>query len=433
MQTDSALRTVLAAAMIVQAMLSLSMLFAYFVYRRRIPYIQYWAFSSGMVSLGYGSYALANAAPAFLSVVIGNSFFIVGMCFITEGTLRLVGKKADVRIYAALIACAVGAFLFFGYAYPSFAVRNLIVSLAVSGSSAVSAYLLFGMDNRDKKKATAIGAWTFAAYTVFYFTRAVFVVSTLIRNGPEGTLPLESELLFMYFSLAFFIVLGASFSTMMAGLLILDLEKSLGENKVLLSEIQHRTKNNLALVSSLISLQESDQKDSSVKKALADLKKRLQTITTVYRLLGKFENGNRADARNYIEELCAGIRGSIIAGRPSISLEVTAESRFLDANILVPIGLIVNELTTNAVKYAFPEGRSGSIHVRFYSRNDECVLEVADDGVGFGSLPVEPPKRHESGSLGLFLVRSLAGQLRGSLRSESGPNEGARFTLVFKP
>jgi len=67
---------------------------------------------------------------------------------------------------------------------------------------------------------------------------------------------------------------------------------------------------------------------------LADLKKRLQTITTVYRLLGKFENGHRADVRTYLEELCGGIRGSLMSGHASVSLDVRAEARLLDARTL---------------------------------------------------------------------------------------------------
>ena len=433
MHIDSALRTILAAAMIVQAALSLSMLFAYFKYRQRIPYIKYWALASGAVSLGYGVFALAHAVPAFVPMVIGNTLFIVGMCFITEGSLKIVGKDVGVRLYTALILLSAGSFLFFGYVRPSFAIRNLILSLAVAGSSALSSFLLFRLGSPETKKTMAIGAWTYAAYAVFFSVRVFFIAAALIENGLGGTLSPTLELRFMYFSLAFFVVLGASFSTMMAGLLISDLEKSVEENKMLLNEIRHRTKNNLALVSSLVSLQESEQKDPPAKKALSDLKKRLQTITTVYRLLGKFDNGHRADVRHYLEELCAGIRDSIMSGRSSVSLDVSAESRLLDARILVPVGLIVNELTTNAIKYAFPGDRTGTIRVVFRSADADCVLEVSDDGVGFGSLPIAPPKRHEGGSLGLFLVRSLTTQLRGTLTAESRPDEGSRFNVVFRP
>jgi two-component sensor histidine kinase len=99
----------------------------------------------------------------------------------------------------------------------------------------------------------------------------------------------------------------------------------------------------------------------------------------------------------------------------------------------VPVGLIVNELATNAIKYAFPDGRPGTIRVDFRSADAGCVLEVSDDGVGFGSAPIAPTRRPEGGSLGLFLVRSLTTQLRGTLTAESSPEAGSRFTVVFQP
>jgi two-component sensor histidine kinase len=433
MQIEPALRAILTAAMVVQATLSLSMLFAHVVYGRRIPYIKYWASASGMVSIGYGLYALVDRIPFFFTAVVANCFFVAGMCFILQGSLTLIGRAASRWVYPAALAAGGIVFFFFGYVFPSFAVRNLLVSLVVSASSAASAYLLFRGGSPALKKTTAIGAWTYVAYALFYLVRALHLADALWLRGMDATLLPAQELRLMYFTMAFFIVLGASFSTMMAGLLISDLETSVAENKTLLSEIRHRTKNNLALIGSLISLQEHDQKDPGTRRAMAELKKRLNTITVVYRLLGRYENVRQADVRGYLEALCAGIRDSIAQGSPSaIAFDVASESLLLDADTLVPLGLIVNELATNSMKYAFPDGRPGTVSIRFATKDGACVLEVADDGVGFDVPPDERLRRHETGSLGLFLVRSLAGQLRGKLSAESAPGKGARFTLVFK-
>lgn len=237
--------------------------------------MKHWAAASGMVALGYAAYALVNLAPSFVPIVIGNSFFVIGMFFVTNGALTIVGRRIRAEFYIAGIILSTGLFLFFGYIVPSFAARNIVVSLAVSVCSAVSASVLLNPGEPEKKRITVLGAGVFIAYAIFYFARSVLLLMAVIRHGRSGSLPVSWELCLMLLALMLFVVLGVSIFTMMGGFLVLDLEKSLVRNSLLLNEVQHRTKNNLALAGSLISLQEDDLTDPAAKSALQELQKRL--------------------------------------------------------------------------------------------------------------------------------------------------------------
>jgi len=205
-----------------------------------------------------------------------------------------------------------------------------------------------------------------------------------------------------------------------------DLQRLLAQEENLLRELQHRVKNNLGVIISLLNLQMSRLEEGPARSALADAQARIRSMSSIYeRLYSKDDMGN-IDVGAYLGDLALALLSAyaVVPGR--IRLERDFDPLRLDAARSVPLGLILNELLTNALKHAFPGDREGNVRVGLGPRGGSMVLSVADDGVG---LP--PAFDHSDASgLGFTLVRALVDQLGGLLRVEGAG--GTRIEVEFK-
>ena len=203
------------------------------------------------------------------------------------------------------------------------------------------------------------------------------------------------------------------------------IKESLHEKEVLLKEIHHRVKNNLAVISSLLNLQAEKFLDKEVKGAFKDSQMRIRSMALVHEHLYQASDLSNIDFAHYIRSLVNQISRSSFLPAHSIPIEVNAMDVNVDINLAIPCALIINELVTNAVKYAFPEDRSGSIEVQFLLGDHMFTLSVSDNGVG---LPKDF-NIETSSSFGMELIRMLSHQLEASLVIES--EAGTRVTLTF--
>jgi two-component sensor histidine kinase len=203
------------------------------------------------------------------------------------------------------------------------------------------------------------------------------------------------------------------------------LQASLDEKEVLLKEVHHRVKNNLQLISSLLSLQASRIADPATASLFADSRNRVRSMAMVHENLYRAGNFAEIAMQGHIESLCAQLDRAY--GFSRIGIVADSDDAALDLDRAISCGLIVNELVSNALKHAFPAGRSGEVTVSFRRQRDgTCNLAVADNGIGLpGYIDVG-----DTTSLGLQLVRDLVEQLDGVLFVER--NEGTRFVLTFK-
>lgn len=204
------------------------------------------------------------------------------------------------------------------------------------------------------------------------------------------------------------------------------LRASLAEKEVMLKEIHHRVKNNMQVISSLVSLQSNEIADETARVALADVTHRVRSMALVHEKLYQSEDLARVDLAEYAESLlnylwrAHGTRASGVQLRPNL------ESAPVSVEAAVPFGLILNELVGNALKHAFADLTEGRVEVSLRCDADgQVLLRVRDDGPG---LPPQLEWRNPS-TLGLRLVGMLARQLRGDLSVVS--NDGAEFTLLF--
>lgn len=200
------------------------------------------------------------------------------------------------------------------------------------------------------------------------------------------------------------------------------LARLVADKEMLIVEVNHRAKNSLAIAASLLGIQGRRQADPAVRALFGEAQDRLVAMSRVHDLLSKSESAQRVNLATYIHDLCEALR-PITQGDDRIRLEAAMEEGILiDAETAVPLGIVVTELVTNAVKYAFPAPRSGTI--RAEGRRvapDRIEVVVHDDGVGFSTM--------REGSLGYGLVRSLVGQIGGEMDMTIDP--GLTVTLSF--
>jgi two-component sensor histidine kinase len=203
------------------------------------------------------------------------------------------------------------------------------------------------------------------------------------------------------------------------------LQLLLTEKEWLLREIHHRVKNNLQVVMSLLNSQASYLSDEAALSAIQESQHRVQAMALIHQKLYQSEQVARIEMPAYIQELVAYLRDSYELAQ-SIYFQFAVGPIELDVTQAVPLGLIINEAITNALKYAFPAGRSGTVSLSLHQKKrGSYQLVIADDGVG---LPIgyDPD---QSRSLGMTLMRGFSEQLGGELKVNSNP--GLTITLAF--
>ncbi|MCI5207457.1 MAG: sensor histidine kinase, partial [Candidatus Electrothrix sp. ATG2] len=204
-------------------------------------------------------------------------------------------------------------------------------------------------------------------------------------------------------------------------------QASLAEKEALLKEIHHRVKNNMQIAASLMFLQSQSVENPEALHVLQDSQERIKSMGLVHELLYRSGDFSKVSFSEYIKALVESLQGSYTDyNQRDISLLVEAEGIALPVDTAVPCGLITNELITNSFKYAFPDNKPGEIFVRFVREDDQYILTVGDNGVG---LPVDYDWKSAK-SLGLNLVRTLAGQLDAKVRFEN--DNGLKTSLAFK-
>jgi len=201
----------------------------------------------------------------------------------------------------------------------------------------------------------------------------------------------------------------------------------LKEKEVLLREINHRVKNNMQVVYSLINLQSLKVKDKSAIRFLEEIKAQIQSMLLVHEKLYSSKNILRIDIREYMEALIDNIFGAFWVDQQRIKKKIMIDKGMvLSLDKAIPCALITNELITNAIKYAFPDKRAGKITVRFgQADGGGYELCIRDNGIGFASGLAKKPLQ----TLGLELVKTLAAQINGKVKIES--DHGTKIVVKF--
>lgn len=205
------------------------------------------------------------------------------------------------------------------------------------------------------------------------------------------------------------------------------IENALVEKDSLLKEIHHRVKNNLQMVSSLLSLQTKNTRSKAAIEALEEGKSRVKAMALIHQKLYQNDDLSVIEMQGYIESLINSVQSVYKKGGHNISITIDAEGTELDIDRAIPFGLILNELVSNSFKYAFPDNdENGKIYIHLRKNGDQGYFEYTDNGIG---LPEDTEERAHS-SMGIRLMNRLVNQLQSKLNIDK-QGEGVRFWFNF--
>jgi predicted ATPase/two-component sensor histidine kinase len=253
--------------------------------------------------------------------------------------------------------------------------------------------------------------------------RSVFCLPIMRQAKVVGLLYLENDLATHAFTPNRINVLK-----LLASQAAISLENaSLEEKDALLKEVHHRVKNNLQLITSLLNLQAARVADPTVATLFAESRDRVRSMALVHENLYRLGNYARVPMKPHLESVCAQLFRAYAPTTGQISLQLDIDEIQLDLDRAVACGLVVNELVSNALKHAFPDGRRGTLWISLQALEaNECLLRVRDDGIGM-SKSIDPKA---TDTLGLQLVNDLADQLHGRIAMRD--LDGVDIAITFQ-
>ncbi|MEZ4598163.1 MAG: histidine kinase dimerization/phosphoacceptor domain -containing protein [Syntrophotaleaceae bacterium] len=203
------------------------------------------------------------------------------------------------------------------------------------------------------------------------------------------------------------------------------LHESLVEKELLLKEIHHRIKNSLQVISSLLYLQSRKISDPEIVQHFVESQNRIYSMALAHELLYRNEKLSDVQLPDYVRNLVQRIEQALKPKEKQVNCRVSVVEIPMDIQQVIPCGLLITELVSNALKHGFPGDRSGTVNVSLLHRDDRFCLEVRDDGIGLPQdLDLDKPN-----SLGMQLVRALTLQLDGTLEQVRG--NGTLIKVVF--
>lgn len=203
-----------------------------------------------------------------------------------------------------------------------------------------------------------------------------------------------------------------------------QIKQSLNEKEVLLKEIHHRVKNNLQIISSLLNLQSRYIRDEDAFGVFKESQNRIKSMALIHEKLYQSEDLTKIDFAEYVRSLTFHLFNSYSVDQSAVEFSINFEEVLFDIDTSIPCGLIINELVSNSLKYAFPEGK-GKISIDLQLDGEKCVLVIRDDGIGFP----EGLNFQNTETLGLRLVNILVSQINGVITLDE--SEGASFKIEF--
>jgi two-component sensor histidine kinase/PAS domain-containing protein len=203
------------------------------------------------------------------------------------------------------------------------------------------------------------------------------------------------------------------------------LEQALAEKEVLLKEVYHRVKNNLVMIASLVNLQKNEMQDQQAIDSFEELQKRLNAIAIIHEKLYRSTDLTNISMKEYIKDLVDTLIYSLSSNPIGIDLDLEAHDIQLPAEIIIPLGLIVTEIVTNSLKYAFHGKQNNKILIHYREESNNVYLIIGDNG----NPPVDKKMITQSQSLGMRLVYILTEQINGTLDLDI--SDGTMFSICF--
>lgn len=263
----------------------------------------------------------------------------------------------------------------------------------------------------------------------------LYVESSTGLSLTENVVPASSRNLFSFLSVFFSVylmgdVLGKNLLKAHHNLYKSrnEIELRIKEKETLLKEIHHRVKNNLQTVSSLLNLQSRSIKDDHIKNLIKSSQNRVTSMAMVHEMLYMRDDLSKIEYRSYVKELTEYLIRSIKGTHSNVKIRLEIPEIKLDIDTAIPLGLLINEVITNSLKYGIKDDNEGIIHVEMeLDDGNNYKLKIGDDGIGFP----ETAELTTTKSLGLKLIYNLARQLKGSVDRDY-TKKGTHYIITFK-
>ncbi len=396
-------------------------------YRVKTAYrgVGHWLVGTSLLAFGFVAMLTLAVDGIRVLAAFANPAIVLGLLFLNEGVARFCGDEGPRRFSAAWFFAFLVAYLAFLVPLESVAGRSVVVYAATAAPALlVWKRLWFRRDPafRDSARFTAS---VFLAYGLF---QAAMIVATFVSPPPAvyfsedpSALRVVSFLVPMFvgslWTLGFIVMLNQRLN-----------DENFRKNRrleTILREVHHRMKNNMNMMISLLRLQADELRDPTAVAALEDAERRMLGMALLYDRLSKSDDFVDAPAGEYLSSLVDEIVANVPSGGVRISVTKELGDFALEAKRLQPIGIIVNELVTNALKHAFADRPAGTIRVAASLDGGVVEVSVADDGVGM------PNGAEDSNGFGIMLVEELSKQLRGTLTFERSAGTTARLRFPF--
>jgi two-component sensor histidine kinase len=207
-----------------------------------------------------------------------------------------------------------------------------------------------------------------------------------------------------------------------------QLKKALHEKEILLKEIHHRVKNNMQVISSILKLQAGYLQDKNTIAVLNECRNRINSMALIHASLYMQKDFSNVHFPTYVNNIATNLKQSYVAVDKQIDLNLQIHDLNMHIDDAIPCGLIINEILSNAFKYAFLNTNTGKINIKVQLGEGNIMLVLSDNGCGF---PSDVDYKNTQ-SLGLQLVNSLVAQLSGNMELKSKTGTGSEFIIIFK-
>lgn len=386
--------------------------------RRFIKGAGAWFAAFILLAPGLAGIGLQGRLPDLLTYGLATYLLYLGTTLQLVGILAFTGRPRRLVLCLGAATAVFAAHACFFFVWPGMEARLIIYNSYNIAIDIAAAVLFIVAAEPDMKKTRYLAAWIFSCFALLY----VYRLASEFLHNPGSSLFSGGD-----FEAVFFlgcIILTASVAFIELKLvnsrLLSRVEAGAREKALLVREMNHRTKNNLALADSLVSLEGHRFDDPRVLDSMEAIRARLRSIGLLHDSLYRIEAAGRTLR---LDLYLLGVLDALAQGAQPAKVEWELAEVEADLDVAIPIGLIAGELVTNSLKHAYPKGGDGRVFVGLSRKGRDCLLAVRDWGPGFSGKP--------EGGLGSLIVASLSEQLGASL---SWKNEGgAVMELAFSP
>jgi two-component sensor histidine kinase len=371
-------------------------------------------------AIGWALIDLRSLVPDFLSFSVGNSLQFCGMALEGLGLLSLKRHpdRPWIASYEVSLALMLAAWWFPGIANTT---RIFLISLPYPIFFGVPGYFLLDLNGKKSTKLQRFIGIVLIIYPLGMLVRGFFVLNqdsySLASQGLLQVLVLLLQVLVMILGSTGYILVRKEEANE-------SLARASEEKNLLLLELQHRVKNSLSIIASLASL-EGELHDEEFRESMGKVRDRINAVAKLYELLINTDPTKGVRLDSYMRDIAQKLVGSYTASPGRVGLALSLDPVTLDAKSAIAVGLIVNELATNALKHAFPGDRAGTLSLGLAAKDGRIELVVADDGVGMPESWTEGSSK----GLGTLLVSTLVKQISGTLAREAVRGASVRISF----